>query len=188
MKAEAIQLVSKAIAAVIEAALPGVDGKDKVVVAPPTTESLDRAQILLFPYKLMVNTALRNTERVLPPPDPQSPPLVYNDSLPLDAFYLLTAGSSDSKDLDSLVWLGTAMQTLQQSPVLSGAAVDGDTVRISLEPVVLDEMSRIWTMFPEIEYRTSVVYVASPVWIDPVAEIVAAPVIDDRRKFRQRVA
>jgi hypothetical protein len=111
--------------------------------------------------------------------------VVYNDALPLDVFYLITTGTSQSDDLESLVWLGTAMRTLQQNSVLAGSPVDGDTVRVSLEPAVLDEMSRVWAMFPDADYRTSVFYVASPVWIDPLHEDVAAPVIDDQRWFGQ---
>jgi Pvc16 N-terminal domain len=188
MKNDAIQRVSNAIAAQIALALPVIGGKSKVIVAPPNKDNVSATQIVLFPYRLMVNSALRNTERVLPPPDPQSPPLVYNDSLPLDVFYLLTAGTSQQDDLESLVWLGMAMQALQSNPNLVGPLVDGDTVRVSLEPAVLDEMSRVWAMFPDADYRTSVVYVASPVWIDPLDVEIAAPVIDDQRRFAQRAA
>ena len=194
MKNDAIQRVSNAIAAEIEAALPTVTGKNKVVIGPPNDVGANDAQIVLFPYKLLVNAALRNAERVLPPPDSQSPPLVYNKSLPLDVFYLVTVGAKLGSDSGqhqapkSLFWLGVAMQALQQNPTLVGQPVDGDTVRISLEPTVLDEMSRIWGMFPSADYRTSVVYVASPVWIDPLDVSVAAPVVDDQRLFGQRAA
>jgi Pvc16 N-terminal domain len=185
MRNDAIQRVSKAIAAQIDSALSAVSGQHKVIVAPPSKDNLGVMQIVLFPYKLMVNTALRNTERVLPPAGPQGVPVVFNDALPLDVFYLVTVGTSQPDDLESLVWLGTAMQTLQQNSILAGSPVDGDTVRVSLEPAVLDEMSRVWAMFPDADYRTSVVYVASPVWIDPLSEDVAAPVIDDQRQFGQ---
>jgi len=185
MRNDAIQRVSKAIAAQIDSALSAVSGQHKVIVAPPSKDNLGVMQIVLFPYKLMVNTALRNTERVLPPAGPQGVPVVFNDALPLDVFYLVTVGTSQPDDLESLVWLGTAMQTLQQNSILAGSPVDGDTVRVSLEPAVLDEMSRVWAMFPDADYRTSVVYVASPVWIDPLSEGVAAPVIDDQRQFGQ---
>ncbi len=185
MRSDAIQRVSKAIAARINSALSAISSQHKVIVAPPSKDNLGVMQIVLFPYKLMVNTALRNTERVLPPSGPQGQPLVFNEALPLDVFYLMTAGTSQPDDLESLVWLGTAMQTLQQNSILAGSPVDGDTVRVSLEPAVLDEISRVWAMFPDADYRTSVVYVASPVWIDPLHEDVAAPVIDDQRLFGQ---
>jgi hypothetical protein len=188
MRSDAIQRVSRALAARIETALPTISGKSKTIVAPPNKDNVAAAQIVLFPYRLVVNAALRNSERVLPPADPQSPPLVFNDALPLDVFYLLTAGTSQPDDLESLVWLGMAMQIVQRDPNLVGPLVDGDTVRISLEPAPLDEMNRVWAMFPDADYRTSVVYVASPVWIDPLGVEVAAPVIDDQRRFAQQAA
>jgi hypothetical protein len=52
---------------------------------------------------------------------------------------------------------------------------------VSLEPISTEEMSRIWTLFPVVNYRTSVAYLATPVWIDPRnPPLVAARVINDR--------
>jgi hypothetical protein len=47
-------------------------------------------------------------------------------------------------------------------------------------------MSRIWTLFPTANYRTSVVYLATPVWIDP-AHIAAtgAPVVEEPHTLGQ---
>jgi hypothetical protein len=184
MNNDAIKRVSEAIADRIEAAFP-TGSPLKVIVAPPNKDNLGAIQIVLFPYRLMVNTELRNTERVLPPVDPNGVPRVYDNALPLDIFYLMTAGTAEGGDLDSLAMFGMAIQALHQDPVLSGSPVDGDVVRISLEPASLDEMSRVWTMFPDADYRTSVVYVASPVWIDPLSVDVAAPVIDQQSRFGQ---
>ena len=59
-----------------------------------------------------------------------------------------------------------AMQALQRASVLTGPAVDGDQVRLTLEAVTTEELAHIWALFPNTNYRTSVVYVASPVRID----------------------
>jgi hypothetical protein len=67
------------------------------------------------------------------------------------------------------------MQVLQASPNLTGVPVQGETVRVTLDPVSSEEMSRIWTLFPAANYRTSVVYLATPVWIDPVLPLASAP-------------
>jgi hypothetical protein len=40
-------------------------------------------------------------------------------------------------------------------------------VRVSLETLTTEEASRIWSLFPTANYRTSVTYLATPVWIDP---------------------
>jgi hypothetical protein len=54
-------------------------------------------------------------------------------------------------------------------------------VRVTLEPLTTEEASRIWTLFPTANYRTSIAYLATPVWIDPPqATPLAAPVREDQ--------
>jgi hypothetical protein len=72
------------------------------------------------------------------------------------------------------------MQALNTAPELTGAVIDHETVRVTLEPLATEEASRIWALFPTTNYRTSIAYLASPVWIDPeLPALVAAPVVDD---------
>jgi hypothetical protein len=72
------------------------------------------------------------------------------------------------------------MQALQLEPELSGLGVGYDTVHVSLEPLTTEETSRIWALFPTANYRTSVAYLASPVWLDPkLPEAEGAPVVKD---------
>jgi hypothetical protein len=75
MRSDAIQRVSKAIAAQIDTALSSISSQHKVIVAPPSKQNLGVLQIVLFPYRLVVNTALRNIERVLAPAGPQGVPV-----------------------------------------------------------------------------------------------------------------
>lgn len=193
MQADAIQRVSNAIGDAVRAALLASGHPGAVVIGPPDDKNANDAQIVLFPFKLLPNTSLRNMERVIPP-DMRGDVLTHENSLPLDVFYLLTVGNPFAADSeapiapDSQVWLGVAIRALQSSPDLIGEAVGGDTVRLSLEPTTTEEMSRIWALFPNAEYRTSVVYLASPVWIDPLQAPVAARVVDDRRLSGQRAA
>jgi hypothetical protein len=58
--------------------------------------------------------------------------------------------------------VGLAVQ-VEEPP---GPAVDGDQVRLTLEAVTTEELAHVWALFPNTNYRTSVVYVASPVRID----------------------
>ena len=77
--------------------------------------------------------------------------------------------------------LGFVLQALQGEPELTGTAVQHETVRVTLEPLTTEEASRIWALFPEANYRTTIAYLATPVWIDPaVPDPVAARVrVDD---------
>jgi hypothetical protein len=79
--------------------------------------------------------------------------------------------------LDHWTGLGTFSLALTSVP----AAVDQETVRVTLEPLTTEEASRIWALFPTANYRTSIAYLATPVWIDPPAPLpVAAAVIQDQ--------
>jgi hypothetical protein len=88
--------------------------------------------------------------------------------LPLDLYYLLTAGSSQSGgELPALTALGQAMQVLDETPFLVDLPLRGEMVRVSLDSPSTEDMARIWSLFPAANYRTSVTYVVTPVWIDP---------------------
>ena len=50
---------------------------------------------------------------------------------------------------------------------------------VTLEPLSTEEASRVWTLFPAVNYRTSVGYIATPVWIDYRDGRVLVPTPDD---------
>jgi uncharacterized protein DUF4255 len=163
MNAEAIQRVSTTIALLIEGALSSVEGvTSKVFIGPPSDPASKQAQLVLFPYRLAANSAL-HAEQVSPPVGQVIPPA---RPVVLDIWYLLSIGTMSVAAVESQVWLGRAMQALQQASVLTGPAVDGDQVRLTLEAVTTEELAHVWALFPNTNYRTSVVYVASPVRID----------------------
>jgi hypothetical protein len=168
-----VQLVTKALQDLLSASLGGT-----VYVGPLDDANAAGAKAVLFLYRVAVNPDLRNMPHILPPATPGGAPIVYENALPLDLFYILTAGDTEAGgELDSLATLGEAMQLLQGASTITGLAVQGDTVRVTLDPVTSEEMSRIWNLFPTRNYRTSVVYLVTPVWIDPVAPLPpAAPV------------
>ena len=175
MDHDAIRRVSQTLQRTLVAAFDG-EHTYSVYVGPLDDLAASEADVILFLYRVAVNADLRNAEHHVPAPQPGDPPIVYEGALPLDLYYLLTVGKrNQGGELDGLGLLGFAMQVLNDSPNLGGADVQGETVRLSLDPVTSEEMSRIWTLFPAANYRTSVVYIASPVWIDPPAPRQPAP-------------
>jgi hypothetical protein len=173
MDANAIRIVTKAL----QDLLTPIVGD--VYVGPLDDPNAAGAKAMLFLYRVAVNADLRSSPHVVA--TPTSPPIVYENSLPLDLHYLVTAGTAQTGgELDALRVLGLMMQTLNATPNLVGLPVLGETVRLSLDPVGSEEMSRIWTLFPTANYRTSVVYVATPVWIDPaVVRAPGPPVVEE---------
>jgi len=182
MSANAIQSVTLAIQARLETALATAGGSKKVFVGPldDQGEAVKTADLVLFLYRVVPNQSLRNTEHTVPvpPPNPGDPPgtVTYTNALALDLHYLLTAGPREQAgEPVSLLYLGHAIQALNDTPLLVGSPVGGETVRLSLDPVSGEEISRVWALFPTVNYRTSVLYLASPVWVDPAEPPVQAP-------------
>jgi hypothetical protein len=146
------------------------------------------ASLILFLYRMMPNATLRNRERRVPAANPPPSVVTYRDSLALDLYFLLTIGTRPGVNAEPLLRvLGYAMRELQSDPNLVGSAVAHESIHVSLEPLSTEEVSRIWALFPTANYRTSIAYLATPVWIDPAQPFAPAqPVIQDKLYAGQR--
>jgi hypothetical protein len=128
-------------------------------------------QVNLFLYEASPNAALRNMD---PPTardgDTARPPLA------LDLHYLLTVYGGAGDEVLAHRILGRSMRAFHDHPVLGrqeiASALAGndlgdqiERVRISHEPLSLDEMTKLWGAFQK-EYRTSTAYTVSVVLID----------------------
>ena len=180
MTGDAIKRVTDALKARLEIALSRSTVPGTVFVGPLDDADSSGAALILFLYRIVPNPSLRNRDHVVPNTTP--PPVTFKNSLPLDLYYLVTIGTTPGSSEETLLTaLGFAMQELQNDPELIGPVVQHQTVHISLEPLTTEESSRIWALFPTANYRTSVAYLATPVWIDPpLTPTVAAPVVQDQ--------
>ena len=141
---------------------------------PVTTDPPDEAQkgpagpqLNLFQYHTSIDAAWRNTDL----------PGVRNGenafpALPLTLHYIVTAYGDQSGEL-----LGAAFSVLHDHPLLSRAELRAtlpesdlhrqvERVRITLQPMSLDELSKLWTAFQtplrsSMAYEVSVVLIAS---------------------------
>lgn len=180
MSAAAIIQVTSALRARLETALTNSTVPGTVFVGPLDDADASGAALVLFLYRLVPSPTLRNREHVVANPSPQ-PPTVFKNSLPLDLYYLVTVGTVPNASEEIMLQaLGFVMQEIQNDPELTGPVVNHQTVHLSLEPLTTEESSRIWALFPTANYRTSIAYCASPVWIDPPQPpLVAGPVVEN---------
>lgn len=150
--------------------LPGTD---------VTTKPLDKArngsgqnQVNLFLYQTTVNPAWRNMDM----PQQTKPGETGHPPLALDLFYLLTAYGKNDEDTDGHQALGLAMKILHDHPVLGRdevkQALTGsdlheqiERIRITPQPMPLEDLSKLWTTFQS-EYRISTAYQVSVVLIE----------------------
>ena len=177
MSADAIYRATRALRLRLEQ----VAGSGKVFVGPLDDPDVGSASLILFLYRIMPNASLRNREHRVASSAPPPPVIIFNNSLPLDLHYLVTVGTTPGNNEEMLLKvLGSAMQALQLDPELLGPDLGYEAVHVSLEPLMTEETGRIWALFPTANYRTSIAYLASPVWIDPLQPIPsAAPVVKD---------
>lgn len=125
--------------------------------------------VSLFLYQIVENPHLRNLEsEVSGAYGNTTLPLVPR--LTLDLLYLVTP-YHDDKTQEKFI-LGKVMQIFHDNGILSGTALQGalsgtdEQLRLLLHPISLDELTKIWTAFPEVGYRLSVSYMVTPVRID----------------------
>lgn len=168
MSAEAIYQVTRALRSVLQQALVDADDPGSVFIGPLDDPNADGASLILFLYRMAPNPSLRNTGHRVPSALPDGAPIDYSGALPLDLYYLVTVGTRIGTGEEPLLRsLGYAIRALNDNPIITGDAVGQELVRVSMEVLTIEEISRIWALFPTRNYRTSVAYLASPVWIDP---------------------
>ena len=147
-----------------------------------TTQPLDRArspndngnQINLFLYLAVSNAAWSNMDmpRQVKPGETGQPPLALN------LYYLLTAYGQNDDDTFGHRLLGRAMNILHDHPLLGAteiqAALAGndlyeqiERVRITPQPLSLDELSKLWAAF-QTQYRISAAYQVAVVLIESI--------------------
>jgi hypothetical protein len=181
VNADAILRVTEALRDRLALALASSGVPGSVFVGPLDDADSSGAALILFLYRVVPNPSLRNREhRVTKGGTP--PVIVFQNALPLDLYFLVTVGTTPGASEDTLLRaLGFVLQALQVALDLTGTAVGHETVRVSLEPLSVEESSRIWALFPTANYRTSIAYLASPVWIDPMTPVpVGAPVVEEQ--------
>ena len=181
MKADAILRVTEALRTRLEAALASSGVPGTVFVGPLDDADASGAALILFLYRVMPSATLRNQEHRVASGG-AAPVQVFQNAFPLDLYFLVTVGTRPGASEETpLRALGYVIQSLQADPDLVGPSVGHETVRLSFEPLSTEEASRIWTLFPAANYRTSIAYLATPVWIDPpVEQPQAAPVVQDQ--------
>lgn len=174
------QLAIAAVTATLRSLLVRGVGIPDVTARPldKARRSMTGNQLNLFLYQVLPDAALRNQNmpRRTKPGETGYPPL------PLVLYYLLTAYSDDEDETNAHMLLGEAMGVLHDHPLLGAAEIKDATspitelsasdlheqierVRITLQPLTFEDMSKLWTTF-QTHYRVSAAYQISVVLIE----------------------
>jgi hypothetical protein len=149
-----------------------------ITIAPPDVkvDSVNGRRLNLYLYHLAENPYLKNQEI----PGEGYPAAYGHPPLSLDLRYIFTAfGQSDTgpdSDVEAQWILGDAMRVLHdfsiitsdlveqkaplpQPPILDASLLgEFEQIKITLQPAGLDEISKIWTALPNVNFRRSALY------------------------------
>ena len=141
--------------------------EDIVLDSPGELEPIPDDGLSLFLYKLSENPSLKNQDFVqdgyFNPVRLRNPPLV------LDLFYLVIPfGNSESRQ----IILEKVMQLFHDYPILDKSLLSDDLInsgnqelKILLNEITIDDLNKIWSLFPNKPYRLSISYMITPLMI-----------------------
>jgi hypothetical protein len=154
-------------------------------------------RLTLFLYKVLETPDFKNA-----PPIPRT----NNDGklietrapLTVDLYYILSAHSGDTNLLQAHTALSQAMRVFYDNSILRGSLLrsaqpsrglsEDSTLRLTLNPISMEDMTRIWSVFPDTPYEISVTYLVTPVSIESEVKESTAPVVDQFHEHGQRGA
>lgn len=146
----------------------------EVHIGSPLKGEMGSARVALTLVHVQPNAALRNTPvfRAPPPSGPVTAPAPAVAAIPLDLHFLITCyrppttGGIAPPEPGELISLGQIVRVLHAAAILTGSALPGQDVRLSPESYSPEDMNRVWGLFPEEPFRTSIVYLATPVYVE----------------------
>lgn len=164
------------------------------LLSPAELEGQD-IRLTLFLYAVSENPHLKNA------PAPPAPPGIRRaPPLQVDLSYLLTAHGSrlitdrTERSLEEQRILGRAMRVLYDNSLLAGSVLKGGLAgstaqfRINLQPLSLDDLSKIWTALPNNALKASAGYQVTPVAIDSTRSTSGKPVVERTLEYYQKGA
>jgi hypothetical protein len=193
------RLLSEAVAA---GPPGGVDSATVTTLRPQALAGTDAAVrgVNLYLYRLVPNGAAWAVELPARRPDGS---LTARPAQAVDLHYLLTFSGDDAM-LEPQRLLGQVVTALAVQPILTRAAVaetvreargrdpqtwlqytdlgDGpEVVRLSMVPLTVEDLTRLWSSLVQGPYRLSLVYQATVVVLEGLVEPVAAEPVQERR-------
>ncbi len=146
-----------------------------IFASPADAEVTTEPRLSLFLYQILEAAHMRNQ-----PPQPDETGSERRLQT-IELNYLVTPYTQQVEDAHRL--LGRVMRAFLDHAILQGSVLQGSLadiaheLRLLLHPMTLEEMNRIWGVFPGKPYRLSVVYQVTPVRIFGSLETLSGRVI-----------
>jgi hypothetical protein len=156
-----------------------IDSEERISLeSPADLESNNSVRLSMYLYRILENPYMKNRFPVGGTGAQQRKP-----PLALDLYYLLTPLVGTPREQQ--IVLGKAMQILYDGAILEGSdlggslGTSGEEIRLVLNPVSLEELTRVWQAL-EIPYRLSVCYIARVIIVDSEQQQFRQPIVYKR--------
>jgi hypothetical protein len=153
-----------------------IDSEDRISLeSPADLDGNDTVRLSIYLYRIVEDAYSKNR-----PPIKDGRGLLVKPPLTLDLYYLVTPLLGLPREQQII--LGKAMQVLYDRSTLEGTdlagslAASGEVVRVILNPVTLEETTRVWQAL-EMSYRLSVCYVVRVALVNSRLQEAFVPVI-----------
>jgi uncharacterized protein DUF4255 len=177
MSVEAIQDTGNTLISLLRTNIAELNEQNAIVASPVEVRDQQDVRLTLYLYSIVENPELKNEDWLM-----VNHTQSRKSPLSLDLYYLLTvypagiqAGTSvHDANLESHRTLARAMRVFYDNGIVAGSSLLGSlrdsdpdqALRVTLNPITVEDLTRIWSVFPEASYRPSVCYLVSPVRID----------------------
>jgi hypothetical protein len=192
----AIATVSAALKQVLATPVSNSVGNASVHFGRPDTNPQQTPLVNIYLYQVTPNATYRNADV---PTRRVDGTLVQRPQAALDLHYLLTF-QGDDEQLEPQRLLGAVVTALQNQPLLStaditnavtnfgflaGSGLESQVERVKFTPAALslEEFSKLWSVFFQVEYRLSVAYQASVVLLESDVTPQSAPPVLARNLY-----
>lgn len=189
---QTIRDVSRTLLDLLKTNLPGV----AIDLLSPKHPGSNR--LTLFLYKILENPDFKNAPHQAFTTTSDGKLIEKLKPLTVDLYYLLTAHSGNSNLLEAHTALSRAMRVFYNNGILQGSLLRSDDpskgltedaiLRLTLNPISMEDMTRIWSVFPDTPYEISVTYLVTPVAIESTRQEDSAPVVDQLHEHGHRGA
>jgi len=186
---QTIRDVSKTLLDLLRNNLPGV----AIDLLSPKHPAANR--LTLFLYKVLENPDFKNASSLALTTTADGKLIEKKKPLTVDLYYLLTAHSGSSSLLEAHTALSRAMRVFYDNGVLEGSLLRSDnptkgltaeaTLRLTLNPISMEDLTRIWSVFPDTPYEISVTYLVTPVAIESTLDEKTPPIVDQFHEHGQ---
>ena len=162
-----------------------IDNENRISLDSPfDLQDNDSVKLSIYLYRITENASTKNQV-----PAQGDGAQLRKPPLALDLHYLVTPLVGTVTDQQII--LGKVMQILYDRAILQGTdltgslASSGQTLRVILNTVPLEELTRVWQSM-EMSYRLSVVYLVRVIMVDSLNEQFIQPVVTKRNLATQR--